>query len=160
MVNILDIEPEYFMINDFKGCKDGSLLFNLWYCEENIVLHIVFDNIGCIFRKSGIYSYLVFYEKDKNKKIINNYLRIIDQIKGEIISWVDDEEEDDLFNLANDFMRFRFRADDNLVYNRKIIVKVCEISLSSVVKKENIYYLQFKLQKCFYERENKQNHKL
>ena len=160
MVNILDIEPEYFFINDFKGCKDGSLLFNLWYCEENIVLHIVFDNIGCIFRKSGICSYLVFYENDKNKKIINNHLQIIDQIKGEIISWVDDEEEDDLFNLANDFMRFRFRADDNLVYNRKIIVEVCEISLSSVVKKENIYYLQFKLQKCFYERENKQNHKL
>ena len=27
-VNILDIESEYFTINDFKGCKDGSILFN------------------------------------------------------------------------------------------------------------------------------------
>ena len=34
MINILDIEPEYFMVNDFKGCKDGSILFNLCYSEE------------------------------------------------------------------------------------------------------------------------------
>ena len=32
MVNILDIEPGYFMINDFKGCRDGSILFNIAYC--------------------------------------------------------------------------------------------------------------------------------
>ena len=28
MINILDIEPEYFMVNDFKRCKDGSTIFN------------------------------------------------------------------------------------------------------------------------------------
>ena len=25
MIHILDIESEYFMVNDFKGCKDGSV---------------------------------------------------------------------------------------------------------------------------------------
>ena len=45
MINILDIEPEYFMVNDFKSCKDDSILFNLCYCEENSVPHIVFNNI-------------------------------------------------------------------------------------------------------------------
>ena len=45
MINILDIEPEYFMVNGFKGCKDDSILFNLCYCEENSVPHIVFNNI-------------------------------------------------------------------------------------------------------------------
>ena len=29
MVNILDIQPEYFMVNDFKGIKGGSVLLNL-----------------------------------------------------------------------------------------------------------------------------------
>ena len=33
MVNILDINPEYIIVNDFKGCKDGSVLFNLCYSE-------------------------------------------------------------------------------------------------------------------------------
>ena len=37
------------MVNDFKGCKDGSVLFNLCYFDENGVPHIVFSNIKCIF---------------------------------------------------------------------------------------------------------------
>ena len=134
MVNIPDIEPEYFMVNDIKGCKDGSIVFNTCYCSEDSVLHIVFNDILfsymiryihtflhmiCIFRKCGIYSYLIFCETDKNKNVINNYVKIIDQLKEELLSWID-ELEDDSFNLGNDFMRFRFRTDDNLVYNKKI----------------------------------------
>ena len=152
MVNILDIEPEYFMVNDFKGCKNGSILFNLCYSDKTVP-HIVFNDIESIFKKSGIYSYLIFCESDKNKDMIYNYVRIIDQRKKEIISWDDRLEEDDSFTLGNDFMRFRFRTDDNLPYNQKINVKVCVISLSSVIKRGSTYYPQFRLQKCFYEYE-------
>ena len=49
MVNILEIDPGYFMINDFKGCKDGSTIFNLCYYSEDSVPHIIFSNIKCIF---------------------------------------------------------------------------------------------------------------
>ena len=80
MINILDIDPEYIMVNDFKGCKDGSVLFNLCYSDEDCVPHIVFNNIECIFYKSGIYSYLIFCESDKSKDMINNYFKIIDQV--------------------------------------------------------------------------------
>ena len=86
--------------------------------------------------------------------MINNFVTIINQIKDEIISWINNEEEDDSFNLGKDFVRFRFRIDDNLVYNEEINKPVCVISLSSVIKKGNIYYPQFKLQEFFYEREN------
>ena len=48
-------------------------------------------------------------------------------------------------------MRFRFKTDDNLVYNEIINVPVCIISLSSVMKKGNICYPNFKLQRCLYE---------
>ena len=82
MINILDIEPECFMINDFKGCKDGSILFNLCYSDENGIPYIVFNNIKCIFKKSGIYSYLIFCEGDKNK------------------DWIDEE---DSFTLGDNF---------------------------------------------------------
>ena len=34
---------------------------------------------------------------------------------------------------------------------KKINIPVCVISLSSVIKKENIHYPIFRLQKCFYE---------
>ena len=52
-INILDIEPEYIMINDFKGCKDGSILFNLCHSDKINVLHIVFNNIECISKKKA-----------------------------------------------------------------------------------------------------------
>ena len=149
MVNILDIQPEYFIVNDFKGCKNGSMIFNLCYCSENCVPHIVFNNIECIFRKCGIYSYLTFCSSNKNKYMINNYVKIFDHLKEELLSWIDELEEDEIFTLGKGSMRLRFRTDDNLVYNKKINIPVCVISLSSVVKKGCVYYPNFRLQKCF-----------
>ena len=153
MINVLDIDLEYIMVNDFKGCKYGSILFNLCYSDEIGVPHIVFNNIECVFKKSGIYSYLIFCESDKNKDMINIYFKIIDQREEEITSWID-ELEDDSFKLRSDIMKFKFRTDDNLVYNEKINVPVCVISLSSVIKKKNNCYPNFRLQKCFYESES------
>ena len=123
-------------------------MFNLSYCDENCVTHIVFNNIECIFRKSGIYSYLIFCENDKNKKMLDNYVTIIDQIKEEVLSF---EDWDEIFIMGKDFMRSRFRTDDDLVYNKKINIPVCVISLSSIIKKGYTYYPQFRLQKCFYD---------
>ena len=100
MVNILDIEPEIFMINNFKGCRDGSILFSIAYCSEDSVPHIVFNNIECIFRKSGIYSYLIFCESDKNKIMLDYYVSITDQLKEELLSWTD---EGDYFVVVKDF---------------------------------------------------------
>ena len=152
MVNILDIDPEYFMVNDFKGCKDGSIVFNLCCSDELAVPRIVFNDVECIFKKCGAYSYLIFCGNNKNKEMINDYVKIIDHLKNEILFWVD-EFEDDSFRLGNDFMIFKFRTDDNLPYNQKINVKVCVVSLSSVIKRRDTYYLQFRLQKYFYENE-------
>ena len=80
-------------------------------------LHIVFNNIECTFRKSGVFSYLIFCESDKNKKMLDDYFKVIDGIKEEVLSFID-EFEDNLFILGKDFMRFKFKTDDNLVYKK------------------------------------------
>ena len=147
MINILDVEPEYIMINDFKGCKDGSILLNLCYSDETNVLYIVFNNIECILLKSGIYSYLIFCKNNKNKDMISNYMKIIDQVKEEMISWTDEED----FTFNNNFLKFKFRNDDNIVYNEIINILVLLISLSSAIKRKNNYYPNFKLKDCYYE---------
>ena len=46
-------------------------------------------------------------------------------------------------------MRFRFEASDNLPYNKKINVKVCKISLSSLFKERVWYYPRVELQEIF-----------
>ena len=87
----------------------------------------------------------------KNKKMLDNYVKLVDKIKEEIWAFDGDKYWDEVFIIGSDLMRFGFKADDELVYNQKINIPVCVISLSSVVQKGDIYYLQFKLQDCFYE---------
>ena len=153
MTNINDFDPEFLLVNDFKSSKDGSILFNMTYWEEYNVPHIVFNNIECVFRKSGVFSYLIFCESDKNKKMLDDYVKVIYGIKFYYfvkLSFID-EFEDDLFILGKDFMRFKFRTDDKLAYNKKNNVSVCVTSMSVVIKKGYWYYPQIRLQECFYE---------
>ena len=49
MVNILDIDPECFRINDTKQCTDGTIIYNIRYNDKIGVPHIVFNNIDCYF---------------------------------------------------------------------------------------------------------------
>ena len=44
--------------------------------------------------------------------------------------------DDDIFVIDRDFMRFKFKSNDNLVYNQKINVLVCVISISSVFEEK------------------------
>ena len=82
--------------------------------------------------------------------MLNNYVQVIDEIKKEILSF-EDEFVEDYFMMGKDFMRFKFRTNDKLVYNQKINIPVCAISIGVVIKKGDLYYPQIKLQKCFYE---------
>ena len=41
MVNILDIDPECFGINDTKQCTDGAIIYNICYNDKIGVPHIV-----------------------------------------------------------------------------------------------------------------------
>ena len=81
----------------------------------------------------------------------NIYLKIIKQLYDEVYSFID-EFEDEKFYFNGESTKFRFRTNDNLVYDEKISIPVCVISISSVIKKDWIYCPILKLQKCLYER--------
>ena len=147
MTSINDIDPKLLVINEFTMSENGSVMFDISCCKENNTPHIVFNDIECIFRKSGVFSYLIFCESDKSKNMLDKYVRVIDEIKGEMLFII----EDDFFVMGKYFMRFRFKTNDNLPYNQKINVRVCVISISNVFKKRNWYYPRVKLQYCFYE---------
>ena len=62
-------------------------------------------------------------------------------IKYDNVIDYDDDDDDDI-NLG----RFKFRTDDNLLYNKKSNIPVCVISLCSVINKKTfiIQYLDYK----------------
>ena len=125
-------------------------MFDVNYCEENNTPHVVFNNIECVFKKSGIFSYLIFCETEKNKEMLDKYRKIIDGIKEKIL-FIEDKGKE--FMMGKNLMRLKFKTDDNLVYNQKVNVPVCVISISGLLKERGWYYPQIELQECFYENE-------
>ena len=55
--------------------------------------------------------------------MLYNYTKVIDGIKEEVLSFVD-ELEDEILIMSCDYLRSRFKTDDKLVYNQKINVTV------------------------------------
>ena len=69
MVNILDIDPGCFGINDTKQCTDGTIIYSICYNDKIGVPHIVFNNIDCYYKKNEWSSSLIFCHNIKNKNI-------------------------------------------------------------------------------------------
>ena len=88
----------------------------------------------------------MFCKTKENKERLDKYVKIIDEIKDQILFIL----EDDVFVMGKGFMRFRLKTNDNLPYNIKIDVAVCVISICSVFE-QGWYYPQIELQDCFYE---------
>ena len=57
--------------------NSGSTMYEVFYEKEMNAPYIVFNDIECIFRKSGQNKYLVFCETDKNKQVMK-ITKIID----------------------------------------------------------------------------------
>ena len=82
--------------------------------------------------------------------MISNYVEIIRHLEDEIFSYIDEFEDVNII-FGGDSARFKLKTDHNLVYDEKINIPVCVISLSSVIKKKWIHCSTLKLQKCLYE---------
>ena len=49
MVNILDIDPEYFMVSNANEYTYGTMIYNICYSDKIGVPHIVSNNIFQMF---------------------------------------------------------------------------------------------------------------
>ena len=56
-ININDFDLESLLINDSIVFRNGSVMYDIVCCEKENMPHIVFNNIECIFRKTGKFSY-------------------------------------------------------------------------------------------------------
>ena len=100
MTIINNFDPKLSLISEITTFKSGSTMFEINYCEGSNTPYIVFNDIECVFKKSGIHDYLVFCETEENEKMFKRYGNIIDEIKYQILLIV----EDDLFIMSKDFM--------------------------------------------------------
>ena len=80
--------------------------------------------------------------------MLDKYVKIIYEIKEQTLSIIEDENEGKNFIMGKDFMRLRFKTNNNLLHDQKISVPVCVIPVKPVcLKKENgiIHKLNYKI---------------
>ena len=85
MTNVNDFNPKLLLINEITTFNSGSTMFEISYEKESNTPYIVFNDIECIFRKSGINKYLLFCEREEIEKILKNYTKIIAELRNQIL---------------------------------------------------------------------------
>ena len=85
--------------------------------------------------------------------MLKNYLELWDEIKEEIELITGDK----VIKYSKDFMKIRFKTNDDLLLNKIINIPVCVLIVSSIFKEDSKYYPQVLLHDCFYEYEENIN---
>ena len=78
------------------------------------------------------------------------YKELWDEIKEQIELITGDK----VIKYSKDFMKIRFKTNDNLPLNKIINILVCVVIVSSIFKENNEYHPQVLLHDCFYEYED------
>ena len=52
---------------------------------NKIIHHMLFLITEFVFKKSGVFSYLIFCETEKNEEMLDKYVKITDEIKEEML---------------------------------------------------------------------------
>ena len=92
---------------------------------------------------------MVFASRDKNKKALENYTELCDEVKDQIktISCYNP------VGYEKDFIQARFESNDDLPLGKILNIIVCIIVVKSVFQRDNNYYPQVLLYECLYEYE-------
>ena len=119
ITNINDFDRKLLLINEITTFNSGSTMFEISYCEDSNTPYIVFNDIECVFKKSGINKHLVFCETQENKKMLENYTKLMDEIKDQALFIT----EDNLFMMGKDFMRINLKRAINYPIIKKLMLQ-------------------------------------
>ena len=152
MTNIHDFDPSLLNIDQVLLC----IMYDIKYIKKlNSIssLYLVFNNLDAYIEESDENRYLIFASTEKHKIMSKNYTELWDGIKEQIELITDDK----MIKYSKDFMKIRFKTNDDLRLNKVINVPVCVVIVSRIFKEDNEYHPQFLLHDCFYEYEENIN---
>ena len=124
MTNINDFDPSLLNTDQVVFKSDELIMYDIKYIKNLNSLnthYLVFNNLDAYFEKSDENKYLTFASTEKNIIMLENYIELWDEVKEqtELIT-------DDKVNCSKDFMKIRFKTNDDLPLN-EINIPVCVI---------------------------------
>ena len=156
MTNINDFDPRLLNIGKVLFKSNELVMYDIKYIKNlNSLntLYLVFNNLDACIGESGENRYLIFASTEKNKIMLENYTELWDEIKEQIELITGDK----VIKYSKDFMKIRFKTNDDLPLSKIITIPVCVIIVSSMFKEDDEYYTQVLLHDCFYEYEENIN---
>ena len=85
--------------------------------------------------------------------MLENYTELCDEIEEQIELITGDK----VTRHSKDFIKIRFKTNDDLPLSKIINIPVCVVIASSIFKEDNEYHTQVLLHHCFYEYEENIN---
>ena len=96
---------------------------------------------------------MILASTDKNKKALENYTEVWDEIKEQIELITGHKA----IKYGKDFMNIRFESNDDLPLGKILNMPVCVIIVRAILEENSKYYPQVLFHKCFYEYEENTN---
>ena len=123
MTNISDFDPSLLGIDEVSFKSDELIMYDIKYIKKLNSLnsrYLVFSKLEAYIEKSGENRYLIFASTEKNKMMLENYTELWNKIKEQI----DLITGDKVTKCSKDFMKIRFKANDDLPLSKIINIPV------------------------------------
>ena len=141
MSNIKNFDPNLLNIDQISFENNDSVIYEIEYfknLDSSNSLYLVFNDLDAYIEKSGENRYLIFTSADKNGKALENCTELWNEIKEqiELISG------NKVIKYEKDFMKIKFKANDELPLGKILNIPVCKIIIRSVFEEDGKYYPQ------------------
>ena len=144
MINIQDFEPSLIKI-DKKSYKNIGIYY-IGYITIKSISDCENINNGYTEESNGN-KYLTFSSTDKNKKVLEKYAKLLDEIKY----YIQTINADKSGEYDKDYMKIKFNSDDDSPLNKILKLQMLIIIVRSVFEEDGKYYPQVLLDECLYE---------
>ena len=109
-------------------------------------LYLIINRIKGHFEEKDGDKYLII--SSENGDTIQKYPEVFDRLK-EIIKKINDSSQ--TIKYDDNYIKIKFNTDDNILLNNIIYLATITITIRSITKKGNKYYLQVFLDECLHQ---------
>ena len=142
MINIKNFDPSLLRIDKVSFKSTDSFIYDIEYITMKSLdnansLYLIFNNVDVYIEENNENKYLIFASTDKNKEeVLANYTEFWDESNAqiEIISG------NKPIKYEKDFMKIKFKSDDNLPLGKILNIPVCIKAVGYVFQEDNNYY--------------------
>ena len=110
-------------------------------------LYGIIGEVGGHIEENNGNKYLTFASTDKNKKVLEKYTKLCDEIKYNMQTRNSEKSGE----YGKDYMKIKFNSDDDLPLNKTLKLHMLTIIFRSVFEGDGKYYPQVFLDECLYE---------